>query len=402
MTSGKTLDLALFGATGFTGGLVADYLARASSASARSLRWALAGRNRQKLEALKGTLASAHPGLAEPELLFADSGDDASLRSLAARSKVVITTVGPYAKYGEPLVRACAEVGADYVDLTGEPGFMDAMIERYHARAVQSGAKIVHACGFDSIPHDLGAYFTVKQLRARMSAEERERLPIKVEAFVRFHAQLSGGTWHSAVNAMASMNADEKARRARPRPVASHGRKVHGLADGSGFRKQVGLWALPAPTIDPQIVLRSARSLPEYGPDFSYGHYLALPQLHQVVGLTLGMAGLFVAAQFGPTRALALKWRDPGQGPDEATRARSWFQVIFLGRAGEHQVRCEVRGGDPGYGETAKMLSETALCLALERERLPACAGNLTTAEALGEPLIERLSAAGITFERKS
>src|SRR6185295_17239392 len=118
-------------------------------------------------EVLKSALASAHPGLSEPELAFADSGDDASLRALAARTKVVITTVGPYAKYGEPLVRACAEVGADYVDLTGEPGFVDAMIDRYQARAEQSGAKIVHACGFDSIPHDLGSYFTLQQLRAR-------------------------------------------------------------------------------------------------------------------------------------------------------------------------------------------------------------------------------------------
>jgi short subunit dehydrogenase-like uncharacterized protein len=398
MASSKTLDLALFGASGFTGGLVADYLAR--RVRARPLRWALAGRNRQKLESLKDVLAAAHPheGLAGPEIVFADSADDASLRALAARAKVVITTVGPYAKYGEPLVRACAEVGADYVDLTGEPGFADAMIERYQARAVQSGAKIVHACGFDSIPHDLGAYFTLKQLRARMSAEQRERLAVKIEAFVRVSAEFSGGTWHSAVNGMANMRADEKARRRRPRQPDSDGRKVRGLRGGPGFRKELGMWALPMPTIDPQIVLRSARSLPEYGPDFSYGHYLALRHAHQVLGLTLGVAGAFTLAQFAPTRALLLKLRDPGQGPNAETRERSWFQVIFLGQAGEHRVRCEVRGGDPGYGETAKMLAESALCLALDGERLPARAGFLTSVEARGEPLLERIQAAGISF----
>lgn len=399
MANTKTLDLALFGATGFTGGLVADYIARASTA--RPLRWALAGRNRQKLEARKAGLLSAHPGLSEPELVFADSGDDPSLRALAARAKVVITTVGPYAKYGEPLVRACAEVGADYVDLTGEPGFVDAMIERYQARAVQSGAKIVHACGFDSIPHDLGAYFTLQQLRARMNAEERQRSPVTIEAFVRFSAQFSGGTWHSAVNGMANMRADEDARRKRPRPAASGGREVHGLNPAPRFRKEVGLWALPMPTIDPQIVLRSARGLPEYGPDFSYGHYLGLRRAHQALGLALGVAGTFALAQFAPTRSLLLKLRDPGEGPDEATRARSWFQVIFLGRAGERRVRCEVRGGDPGYGETAKMLAESALCLAFDGARLPARTGFLTSVEAMAEPLLERLQGAGIAFDPK-
>jgi short subunit dehydrogenase-like uncharacterized protein len=396
MASSKTLDLALFGATGFTGALVADYLAQASLA--RPLRWALAGRNRQKLEALKGTLASAHPKLSEPELVFADVGDDASLRALAARSKVVVTTVGPYAEYGEPLVRACAEVGADYLDLTGEPAFVDSMIERYHARAEQNGAKIVHACGFDSIPHDLGAYFTLKQLRARMSAEERERLPVKVEGFVSVSFDISGGTWHSAVNGMASMRADEKARRARPQLEAGGGRKVRGLAPAAGYRKELGLWVLPMPSIDPLIVLRSARGLPEYGPEFGYAHYVALPHLHQAVGLTFGVACVFVLAQFGATRKLLLKLRDPGQGPDAEQRARSWFKVTFLGEAGEHKVRCEVRGGDPGYGDTAKMLAEAALCLAFERERCPARAGVITTMEAIGEPLFARLAAAGMPF----
>lgn len=398
MSQTKSLDIALFGATGFTGGLVAEYLAR--TARTRPLRWALAGRNRQKLEALRSALGKAHPESTEVELAFADSGDEASLRALAARSKVIITTVGPYAKYGELLVKACAEVGADYVDLTGEPAFVEAMIERYHARAEQRGVKIVHACGFDSIPHDMGAYVTLKALRARMTEAERAVTPVQIEGFVRANGSLSGGTWHSAIQAMASLRADEKARKARPQAEMQGGqRKVHHTRPAAGFRKELGMWVLPMPTIDPLIVLRSARSLPEYGPDFRYGHYVALPHGHQALGLMLGVGTLFALSQFKPTRALLLKLRDPGEGPDAETRAKGWFKVTFLGQAGQHRLRCEVRGGDPGYGDTAKMLAEAALCLAFERQCLPAHSGIVTSAAGLGEPLIERLRAVGISFD---
>jgi short subunit dehydrogenase-like uncharacterized protein len=397
MATERLFDIVLFGATGFTGGLVADYLA--SCAEAGKLRWALAGRSRKKLEEVRARLAAAKPALANLALLTADSADHGSLEALAAQTRVVITTVGPYARYGEGLVKACAELGTDYVDLTGEPAFVDLMIERYHARAAQAGARIVHACGFDSIPHDLGAYYTLKALRARMSAAEREQLAVKIEGFVRGSGQASGGTWHSLVNALANMRADEAARRAREKNQADEGpRRVRGMPAKLSHRKELGLWGVPMPTIDPQIVLRSARALPEYGPDFRYGHYLGLRSFASVLGLMGGMAGLFTFAQFGFTRKLLLKYRDPGEGPDEATRKKSWFSVTFEGQAGEHKVVCEVRGGDPGYGETAKMLAESALCLAFDRERLTSNFGISTTAAVMGEPLLERLERAGISF----
>jgi short subunit dehydrogenase-like uncharacterized protein len=196
---------------------------------------------------------------------------------------------------------------------------------------------------------------------------------------------------------MASLRVDEKARKARPQPQDGE-RKVQHARPAGSFRKELGMWVLPMPTIDPQIVLRSARSLPEYGPDFRYGHYVALPHAHQALGLMLGVGTLFGLAQLKPTRALLLKLRDPGEGPDAEARAKGWFKVTFLGQAGQHRLRCEVRGGDPGYGDTAKMLAEAALCLAFDRERLPAHSGIVTSAAGLGEPLIERLRGAGISF----
>jgi len=395
MSQDKRLDIALYGATGFTGGLVAEYLA--GVARKRGLRWALAGRTRDKLEAVKGKLLRY--GASEVEILIADSGDAQSLRALAERTRVVITTVGPYAKYGEPLVKACAEAGTDYVDLTGEPGFVDTMIDRYDGVARRTGAKIVHACGFDSIPHDMGAYFTLKALRRRLGAAERDSAAVKIEGFVRANGSFSGGTWHSAVTAMGNARSDEAHRKRRASlRTAEDGRKVRGVQPSVRYRKELGYWAVPMPTIDPQIVLRSARALPEYGPEFQYGHYMGLRHAYQAAGIVVAAGVVFSLAQVKPTRELLLKLRNPGEGPDRAAIAKGWFTVTFQGQAGGHRVTCEVRGGDPGYGDTAKMLSEAALCLAHDRASLPATSGVLTTVVAFGDILIPRLEAAGINF----
>jgi short subunit dehydrogenase-like uncharacterized protein len=400
MSSQRLFDIVLFGATGFTGGLVADYLA--GCAESGKLRWALAGRNRGKLEQVRARLAAQKPALASLPLLAADVDDPDSLHALAAQTQVVITTVGPYIRYGEGLVKACAELGTDYVDLTGEPTFVDTMIERYHEQAAANGARIIHACGFDSVPHDLGAYFTLKTLRARMREDERDQLAVSIEGFVRARGTASGGTWHSLVTALGNARADDKARKAREsKRKDTSVRRVRGIPENIRYRAGLGLWGVPMPTIDPQVVLSSARAVPEYGPDFRYGHYLGLGSLLTVIGLITGIGSLFALAQLGPTRRLLLKLKDPGDGPDEATRKKSWFKVTFEGKAGEHHVVCEVSGGDPGYGETAKMLSESALCLAFDRARLAPRFGMVTTASVMAEPLLERLQRAGIVFREK-
>jgi short subunit dehydrogenase-like uncharacterized protein len=398
MTTRK-FDLVLFGATGFTGKLTAEYLARARTV--RPLRWALAGRNREKLEAVRREISTLAPGGAQVEIVIADSNDDNALAALAASTRVVATTVGPYIRHGEPLVRACVEQGADYVDLTGEPEFVDNMIERYGSLAEQKRVKIVNACGFDSIPHDLGAYFTLKALEARLAAHERGKVPVTIEGFVRASGSFSGGTWHSAVTAMGRFREYQKQRKQRSArlPTVGEGRQVGATSSRVRYRPEVKAWGVPMPTIDPLVVRRSARLLPEYGPDFRYGHFLAQKRLGSVVGLALGVGTVFTLAQFGPTRSLLLKVRDSGEGPSEEQRQKAFFKVTFVGRAAGHEVLCEVRGGDPGYGETAKMLSESALALAFDAERLPRIYGVVPPAAAFGMPLIERLTRAGIVFE---
>ena len=279
----REYDVVVFGATGFTGALTAEYLA---AHAPPSTRWAIAGRSREKLEALR---AASSPS-AEATFrcsITADVGDPASLRAMAESTRVVITTVGPYIHYGEPVVAACAAAGTDYVDLTGEPEFVDLMWLRHHDQARRTGAKLVHSCGFDSIPYDLGALYTVNALP--------EGVPIKLEGFVRVGGTVSGGTLHSAVHVMARLRQGrqvaaqrrKRARAARARPAAP---RPHGVtAAPRTATSTAGGWALPAPTIDPITVLRSARALDRYGPDFSYGHYIVAKHLPVAAGLAAGV-----------------------------------------------------------------------------------------------------------------
>ncbi|RNM13149.1 saccharopine dehydrogenase family protein [Nocardioides pocheonensis] len=386
MPADRDYDIVLFGATGFTGELTAAYLAEHAPAGCR---WALAGRNATKLEDVRARLAKVNPECADLPLLHADAGDPASLRSVAEATKVVITTVGPYLLYGEPLVAACAEAGTDYVDLTGEPEFVDRMYLEHHDRAVATGARIVHACGFDSIPHDLGAYFTVKQLPAGR--------PIRMRGVVRSNATFSGGTFHSAMTAFSRAKQMKDAMSARrgkePRP---EGRRSRAVAGKPGRDSVLGYWLLPLPTIDPFIVARSGAALPAYGPDFRYSHYAGLKTLRYTVGGAVGAVSMGLAAQVPPVRKALMNRIKPGDGPSEARRAKSHFSVDFVAESGGATVHTRVSGGDPGYTETAKMLAESALCLAFDDN--PATAGQVTTAQAMGDSLLERLQKAGIKF----
>ncbi|MER5830632.1 saccharopine dehydrogenase NADP-binding domain-containing protein [Streptomyces sp. NPDC002130] len=378
----RPYDIVLFGATSFAGALTAEYLA---AHAPEGLRWAIAGRSAQKLERLRERL----PADAEIGVLRADVSDPASLRDLAEHARVVATTVGPYVTYGEELVAACADAGTDYLDLCGEPEFVDLMYVRHDARARETGARLVHAAGFDSIPHDLGVYFTVQQLP--------EDVPLSVEGFVTADAAFSGGTFASALGQFARQRemaaAARDRRRHEPRLV---GRRASAPLGGPRFAKEVGAWALPMPTIDPQIVRRSASALDRYGPDFRYRQYAAVRHLPVAVGGVAAVGALVAAAQVPPARRWLSDRLKPGDGPSPEKRAKSWFSVRFVGEGGGKRVRTEVSGGDPGYDETAKMFAESALCLAFDD--LPKTAGQVTTAVAMGDALIGRLRAAGIRF----
>ncbi|MBC7633355.1 saccharopine dehydrogenase NADP-binding domain-containing protein [Aeromicrobium sp.] len=378
-----TVDIALLGATGFTGGLTADYLSAHLPAGAS---WAIAGRNQAKLEAVADRVEKA--GGVRPSIISADTGNPDSMSALAKATRVLVTTVGPYVKHGEAAVKAAAEAGIAYVDLTGEPEFVDQMWLKYHTVAEASGARIIHACGFDSIPYDLGVLYTVEQMP--------EGVPISVKGYIRAGGTASGGTYHSAVGAFsrvrqASRTAGER-KRAEPRPPARTIRGAGKIGRGAGGKG----WALPIPTIDPQIVLRSARALDRYGPDFTYSHFAQFKTLPMMVG-TIAAAGVLMAgSQLSLTRKALLSLKSQGDGPDQATRDKSWFSLRLVAEGGGKTVTTQVSGGDPGYTETAKMLSESAMSLAYDD--LPTVSGQTTTAVAMGDALIARLQHAGITF----
>ncbi|MFJ6943890.1 saccharopine dehydrogenase family protein [Streptomyces wuyuanensis] len=382
----RPYDIVLFGATGFVGALTAEYLA---AHAPEDCRWAVAGRSRARLEQLRERLTALNPACAGLPLVVADAADPDSLRALAESTRVVATTVGPYVWYGEPLVAACAEAGTDYADLTGEPEFVDSVYVRHDARARETGARLVHACGFDSVPHDLGVYFTVQQLP--------QDVPLRVDGFVRAGGIFSGGTFASALTAMGRQR--QAARMARERRLHEPrlmGRRARAPLGAPRFSRETGAWALPLPTLDPRIVARSAAGLKRYGPDFQYRHYASVKTLPMALGGPVALGALAALAQAGPAREWLMKRYEPGRGPSAEQRERSWFRVRFVGEGGGRRVFTEVSGGDPGYGETAKMLAESALCLALDA--LPATAGQVTTAVAMGDALLARLSAAGIVF----
>jgi short subunit dehydrogenase-like uncharacterized protein len=380
MADQREHDIVLFGGTGFTGALTAQYLAANAPASTR---WALAGRNMDKLEALRDRLGVDVP------LLKADVTDAKSIADVASSSRVVMTTVGPYIEYGEPLVKACAEHGTDYTDLTGEPEFVDRMYVKYNAQAQATGARLIHACGFDSIPHDLGAQFTVEHLP--------EGVPLQLQGFVRVGGKPSGGTVASALTAFSRLRQNMEAARERKRiEHGPPGRVVKGDIGRPHHESDIDSWVLPFPSIDPQIILRSARALERYGPEFTYEHYIAVKKLPQAIALPVLAGGVFTAAQIPPARKFLMSRLPQGSGPDEATRGKSWFKLRFHGEGGGKRVVCEVRGGDPGYDETSKMLAESGMCLA--HDPLPQTAGQVTTAQAMGAALTERLQRAGIEF----
>ena len=379
----RSYEVVLFGATGFTGGKTAEYLARAAP---QDLRWAIAGRSREKLDAVKARLQRINAGC-NPGVLVAQVDDPASLRAMAEQTRLVVTTVGPFSDYGEPVVAACIEARTDYVDSTGEPHFVNMLWARYGERARERGVRVVPSCGFDSIPADLGALFTVSQLPPNEA--------IELAAYVSFKGTFSGGTERSAIKAMAPPREPVEV----PRPEPGEGRRVEIRPARVGPVRAFGGWSAPMPTVDAAIVERSAAGLERYGPNFRYAHHALHPSL-AVFAIALVFFGtLALLAQLAPVRNLLLKVaKKSGEGPSPTQMAAGWFKVRFIAKCAGQELHTEVAGGDPGYGETSKMLAETALCLVRDRNKGSEPTGVLTAAQAGGGALIERLQRAGLEF----
>ena len=376
--SERDYDLVLLGATGFTGRLTAQHLA--ARVEGTGIRLAIAGRDRDRLAALRDEL----PG--EVGLEVVDVHDLVGLLGLTARTRALATTVGPFARHGELVVQACVRSGTHYADITGEPGFVELIRARYDGDARRSGVRIVPCCGFDSVPHDLGVRWTVEQLPAD--------LPIRIRGYVRATGRASGGTATSAMEAIAARSTGPLV----PPGTEQDGRRIGSLPARLHRVEQLDSYGVPLPTIDPAIVLASARLLDRYGPDFRYGHFAQVRTPAMVAAGIAGAATFGAMASTSPTRAVLRRLLpSQGEGPTPEQRAAGRFSVTFLAEAGEHRLRTRVSGGDPGYDETAKMLGEAGLHLAGDHD--PGVSGVLTPAVALGEPYRLRLEEQGIVFE---
>lgn len=396
----RAFDVVLFGATGFTGRLVAEALVQHAPLGTRI---ALAGRSKQKLEQVRAGL----PGVGrEWPLLVVDAADVQAVRSLAQQAKVVCTTVGPYAKYGMPLAEACALEGTHCCDLTGEVQFMRQSIDRNDAAAKQSGARIVHACGFDSVPSDLGVDFVFRAMG-----------PLKrvTGVMVGFKGGFSGGTVASMLNLQDELNRDRALKKLLVDPYAlavDRAKEPDGRDERDLMKLEkddfTGMWLTPwfMEATNTRVVRRSnALKDHAYGARFRYREVVGMkPGLRGAVaaaGFTAGLGLFFAAMQRDVTRRLLeRRLPKPGEGPDEETRRRGYLRMKLFAEseAGQRRTFVVTGQGDPGYQLTSHILSQAALCLALDDATLPKAAGVLTPATAMGEALTRRLLTIGMTF----
>ena len=408
----RPFDLVLWGATGFTGQLVAQYLH--SHRRADSFRWAIAGRNRDKLLGLRQELGATADEL---PILVGDSLDAQSLEDMAAQTRVVCSTVGPYARYGSPLVAACIEQGSDYCDLTGEVHWVREMIDEHHHAAREAQVRIVHCCGFDSIPSDLGTAYLQSLAMERFGEpfSEIRMLVWKVKGGI------SGGTAASMADLVEKAARDKAIRRilADPYSLAPKGQRSGPDSSSQHTPRRegdIGTWSAPfiMAAVNEKIVRRSNALLDyPYGSDFQYREATrvgpGLPGALRAGLMSAGIGAFSAAMALSPTRSLLKRFLlpDPGEGPDKEAIDAGYFTLRFVGThrsSSSSPLMVDVSAdADPGYGATSMMLGESALSLALDdpSDQAPHLhrGGVLTPASALGSMLIERLQQAGMSFQ---
>lgn len=402
----RKYDVIVYGATGFTGKLVAAYLTRQYGVGGK-LQWAIAGRSEAKLRSVRESLGDAASDL---NLIVADSSDREALAALAEQTRVVLSTVGPYALYGSELVAACVDAGTDYCDLAGEVQWIRKMIDTHHDRAAETGARIVHCCGFDSIPMDIGVYF-LQQAANDSYGNYCQSIALYVKAT---KGTASGGTLASMMNIIEETRRDREIARILVHPYSLNPAGERDGPDGRDQQKVIydekaEAWTAPfvMAGVNTKIVRRSnALAGYPYGREFRYREAVlsgkGVGGWFKGAGMTLGIGSLVVGASFAPTRKLLQKFvlPKPGEGPSPELQHSGFFNLMQIGTLPDGRIiRTRITGDqDPGYGSTSKMLSESAVCLAKDEIRTKG--GVWTPATAMGAPLLARLQEnAGLTFE---
>ncbi len=406
MGTDRELDVILFGATSFVGRLCAEYLSHAAPSEARI---GLAGRSRERLLGLRASLGGR---AAEWPLLVADTTDRDSVSELAGATRVLTTTVGPYRRHGLPVLEACAAAGTHYADLTGEVLFMREAIDRFDAVAAESGARVVHGCGFDSIPSDLGVLLLHEAAEAD-GAGELEQATLVVRAM---KGGASGGTVASLKGTIDDARANRELARLLADPYAlspdrdaepqlGPERDLRGVEHDSELGGWIGPFIMGS--INTRVVRRSnALQGWAYGSRFRYREVMGFGSSPvgalQAGAIAGGVGALAVGLSIPPARAVLDRvLPSPGEGPSESLRERGFFRIEIHARTSSGaRYLCRVAAqGDPGYRATSVMLGESSLCLAFDADRLAPRAGVLTPATAMGDVLVARLRSAGQTFE---
>lgn len=403
--SREQLDIVVFGATSFVGKILTDYMHRTYGVG-KDLKWGIGGRSEKKLQDLKDSLGASAKDL---PVITADASNDKALRNLCDQTRVVVSTVGPYALYGEPLVRVCAETGTDYCDLTGEIQWIRKMIEKYEDKAKASGARIIHCCGFDSIPSDMGVWFLQQQAQKQFGQPALDvRMRVKVAK-----GGLSGGTVASMMNVAKEAGSDPQLRKELANPFSicpkeHRSSRRQPSIKSAEYDEDFGVWLAPfvMGAINTRIVHRSnALQQAAYGREFTYDEAMMVGKgvkgRLRGYGITGAMGAFFTASAIGPTRWLVEKLvPSPGEGPSPEEQEKGFFDLRFIGKTEEGcKLITKVTGDrDPGYGSTGKMLGEAAMCLANDVADKPG--GFWTPASLLDGKLLERLTSnAGLTFE---
>ncbi len=403
--STEQLDIVVFGATSFVGKILTDYMHRTYGVG-KDLKWGIGGRSEKKLQDLKESLGASAKDL---PVITADASDDTALKNLCDQTRVVVSTVGPYALYGEPLVRVCAETGTDYCDLTGEVQWIRKMIEKYEDKAKTSGARIVHCCGFDSIPSDMGVWFLQQQAQEQFGQPALDvRMRVKVAK-----GGLSGGTVASMMNVAKEAGSDPQLRKELANPFSicpkeHRSSRRQPSIKSAEYDEDFGVWLAPfvMGAINTRVVHRSnALQQAGYGKEFTYDEAMMVGKgmkgRLRGYGITGAMGAFFTASAIGPTRWLVEKLvPSPGEGPSPEEQEKGFFDLRFIGKTEDgRKLITKVTGDrDPGYGSTGKMLGEAAMCLANDVADKPG--GFWTPASLLDGKLLERLTSnAGLTFE---
>lgn len=407
-------DIVFFGATSFVGKIFVHEFAQALK-NETPLRWAIAGRSEHKLSQQQQKISANHDSAYAPEIIVADAHDENQLLNVCQQTRVVISSVGPFALYGEKLVSACCQTGTDYCDLTGETQWVLQMLSRYQEAAITSGARLIPCCGFDAVPSDLGVYYVQQHAHQHF-----QQACIEINTRItQLKGKFSGGTYASIFNLLAEVSENPSIKKAITSPYcfcpSDHPyRQKQVRHQNATYDEKINAWIAPfiMEFINSRIVHRSNALLNHrYGTEFLYDEALATgggrKGRKRASKITYGLWGLMLCGTFPWLRQIVQRWflPKPGEGPTPEEQKAGGYEMEFFGRVpGRGSIQARLTGDmDPGYGSTAKILTQTALCLAVDTPKPPETGGFWTPASLFGEKLIKRLEeSAGITFSIES